>query len=75
MTFQVPTWGAGVRFLRTTQGLSQVELSSLSGVPQATISRLENGSTKISDTVRVRIARALQVDPHTLFPYLEDVAS
>jgi len=65
-----PTWGEGVRAIRTIRGLSQVELAEKASVPQSSISRIENGSTKVSDSVRVRIANALGVDPHELFPYL-----
>lgn len=71
MSTHPPTWGEGVRILRGIRGLSQVELATKASVPQSSISRIENGSTKVSDGVRVRIAKALGVDPHELFPYVE----
>lgn len=66
-----PTWGEGVRLLRGIRGLSQVQLAEKASVAQHTISRIENGSRGASDAVRVRIAAALGVDPHELFPYQE----
>lgn len=70
-----PIWGAGVRTLREEQGLTQTQLAELSGVGQPTISRVERGSRQISDGVRVRLATALGVDAHGLFPYLEEAAA
>lgn len=69
-----PVWGEGVRALRGLHRLTQIELAEAAGTTQATISRLENGAQDISDALRVRIARALQTDPHALFPYREGVA-
>ena len=67
-----PSWGEGVRTLRGIKDLSQVELAARARVGQATISRIENGSHRVSDAARVRIARALDVQPYELFPYIED---
>lgn len=68
-----PVWGEGVRVLRGINGLSQTQLAEQAGTTQATISRLEVGTThEISDSLRIRIARALHTDPHALFPYRED---
>lgn len=70
-----PTWGEGVRELRTKQGLSQVQLSKATGLAQSAISRIENGSRQVSDAARVRIAKALGADPHGLFPYEDEQVS
>lgn len=65
-----PTWGEGVRQLRELHNISQVQLAKKVGCSQAAISRLEKGvSRHLSDAVRLRIAKALHVDPHRLFPY------
>jgi transcriptional regulator with XRE-family HTH domain len=64
-----PTWGLGVRTLRGIQGLTQSGLAELANTTQARISELENGRRNIADDLRVRIARALDVDPYELFPY------
>ena len=66
------TWGTGVRALRNIKGLTQVQLAAKAGVSQSKISELESGSRRISDAVRVRIAAALDAQPHLLFPYLAD---
>lgn len=67
-----PTWGEGVRILRGIKNLTQIELAAAARVPQATISRIETGSTRVSDSVRIRIAKALEVQAHELFPYIDD---
>lgn len=69
-----PTWGEGVRALRGLHRLTQEQLAEAAGTTQTTISRIENGSPEISDSLRVRIARVLQTDPHALFPYREGAA-
>jgi transcriptional regulator with XRE-family HTH domain len=66
---QAPTWGSGIKYLRGKQGLTQTALADKIGCSQVSISRLEQGSRKVSDAMRVRIARALDVDPYRLFPY------
>lgn len=68
-----PTWGEGVRTLRGIKGLTQVQLAEQAGTSQAHISRIENGSREVGDRYRVSIAAALDVDPQTLFPYVEVV--
>lgn len=70
-----PVWGDGVRFLRGVRDLTQVELALRAETTQVTISRIENGSRQIGDALRVRIARALDVEPHELFPYIADGAA
>jgi transcriptional regulator with XRE-family HTH domain len=69
-----PVWDEGVKALRGLYGLTQTDLATAAGTTQATISRIENGSREISDSLRIRLARALKTDPHALFPYREDVA-
>lgn len=68
------TWGNGVRELRLLRDMTQTDLAEAAGVAQNTISRIENGSRQVSDETRIRIAKALHVDPNKLFPYIEVVA-
>ena len=70
-----PTWGQGVRTLRGINGLTQTQLAEQADTHQSLISQIENGSRSVTDAVRVRIARVFKVDPHDLFPYLDDGAA
>lgn len=68
-----PTWGQGVRALRSLHGITQEQLAERAGTTQTAISDLENGKRRrISDSLRIRIARELHADPYDLFPYLDD---
>lgn len=71
----VATWGLGVKLLREIHSLTQEQLAQRAGTKQATISRIETGSRQVSDALRVRIARALNVNPYDLFPYEDDSAA
>lgn len=51
-----------LRELREARDLTQSALSELSGVPQATISRIESGTSAIDLGVLERLAVALDVD-------------
>lgn len=61
--------GESVRILRELQGLSQNELSERSGIPQSTISAIENDRVNLGVERAKIIARALQCHPAVLvFP-------
>jgi transcriptional regulator with XRE-family HTH domain len=60
------TVGESVRILRELQELSQTQLSELTGIPQATISAIENGRVNLGVERAKVLARALkcaQVSP------------
>ena len=61
--------GESVRILRELQGYSQNELAKRTGIPQATLSAIENDRVRLG-VERVKIlARALQCHPAVLvFP-------
>ena len=61
--------GESVRILRELQELSQNQLSKLTGIPQSTISAIENERVKLGvERVKV-LARALRCHPAVLvFP-------
>lgn len=61
--------GESVRIIRELQGLSQNELAKLTGIPQATLSAIENDRVRLGvDRARV-IAKALKCHPAVLvFP-------
>ena len=61
--------GESVRILRELQELSQNELAELSGIPQSTISAIENQRVKVGVERAKVLARALRCHPAVLvFP-------
>jgi transcriptional regulator with XRE-family HTH domain len=63
------TVGESVRILRELQELSQTQLSELTGIPQATISAIENGRVNLGVERAKVLARALKCHPAVLvFP-------
>ena len=61
--------GESVRILRELQELSQSELSRLTGIPQATISAIENDRVNLGVERSKVLARALKCHPAVLvFP-------
>ena len=61
--------GESVRIVRELQGLSQNELSTPTGIPQSTISAIENDRVKLGVERAKVIARALKCHPAVLvFP-------
>ena len=58
-----------VRIIRELQGLSQNQLAELSGVPQATLSAIENDRVRLGVERAKVLARALRCHPAVLvFP-------
>lgn len=61
--------GESVRILRELQELSQNELADLTGIPQSTISAIENGRVQLGVERAKVFARALRCHPAVLvFP-------
>ena len=61
--------GESVRVLRELQELSQNQLSKISGIPQATISAIENDRVNIGLERAKTLARSLRCHPAVLvFP-------
>lgn len=61
--------GESVRILRELQELSQNDLSELTGIPQSTISAVENGKVNLGVERAKVLARALRCHPAVLvFP-------
>jgi transcriptional regulator with XRE-family HTH domain len=61
--------GESVRILREFQELSQSQLAELTGIPQATISAIENGRVNLGVERAKVLARALKCHPAVLvFP-------
>ncbi len=65
----VVTVGESVRIVREFQELSQNELARLTGIPQSTISAIENGRVSLGVERAKVLARALKCHPAVLvFP-------
>ncbi len=63
------TVGESVRIIRQLQGLSQNALSELTGIPQSTISAIENDRVNLGVERAKVLARALKCHPAVLiFP-------
>lgn len=63
------TVGESVRIVRELQELSQSQLAALTGIPQATISAIENGRVNLGVERAKVLALALQCHPAVLvFP-------
>ena len=61
--------GESVRILRELQELSQSQLAELTGIPQATLSAIENGRVNLGVERAKVLARALKCHPAVLvFP-------
>lgn len=61
--------GESVRIIRELQGFSQNRLSDLTGIPQSTISAIENDRVKLGVERAKVLARALKCHPAVLvFP-------
>lgn len=61
--------GESLRIIRELQGLSQSQLAALTGIPQSTISAIENGRVNLGVERAKVFARALHVHPAVLvFP-------
>lgn len=61
--------GESVRIIRELQGLSQNRLSELTGIPQSTISAIENDRVNLGVERAKVLARALDCHPAVLvFP-------
>jgi len=61
--------GESVRIIRELQELSQNQLSQLTGIPQATISAIENDRVRLGVERAKVLARALKCHPGALvFP-------
>ena len=58
--------GESVRILRELQEFSQNELSKLTGIPQATLSAIENDRTSLGVERAKGLARALRCHPAIL---------
>lgn len=65
--------GESVRIIRELQGLSQNQLAQRTGIPQATLSAIENDRVRLGVARAKVLGRALKCHPAVLvFPGWED---
>lgn len=62
MSYEADALVQALKIAREYQGLSQRELSERSGVPQAQISKLENGNADVRMSTLVSLSRALGLE-------------
>lgn len=68
--------GESVRIIRELQGLSQNRLAQISGIPQATLSAIENDRVRLGVERAKVLARALRCHPAVLvFPGWENAVA
>ena len=61
--------GESVRIIRELQGLSQIQLAQRTGIPQATLSAIENDRVRLGVERAKVLAKALKCHPAVLvFP-------
>lgn len=62
MSYEIAEIVSSLKLARTEKGISQRELSDLSGIPQAQISKLENGQADVRMSTLVAVSRALGLE-------------
>lgn len=60
------TFGAKVRDIRRSQGISQEKLAELTGIDRSYMGRIERGEKNVSLTKVYQICEALKVPPSVL---------
>lgn len=65
----IELWALCVRTARRRVGLSQGDLAAAANVTQQTISKVEAGTMCAHDTLKVRLAAALDLPLEALFPW------
>ena len=70
-----PSLGLNVRRLRAQRGWNLNRLAAQSGLPQSTLSKVENDQMSLNYDKLLVIARALEVDVSELFASPNDIAS
>src|SRR5580704_5927328 len=63
----LPNLGQNFRYLRWLRGLNLSEISTASGIPQSTLSKVENGQMSLNFDKLVKLAKALDVRVERLF--------
>jgi transcriptional regulator with XRE-family HTH domain len=67
MTEAQATWGAQIRRVRREKELTAAAVAREVGISRGYLHEIERGRYAPSDEVKVRIAKAIGVDPNELF--------
>ena len=62
MCGDLPRWAIALRGLRAREGLTQVKMSTLLGIPQGNISQIEHGKRPIGKQIAKRLAKMFKTD-------------
>ena len=63
--------GKQIKQIRTSKGLSLLDLSALSNIEKANLSKMENGKSNLTLRTLLTISDALNVNPYELLKYDE----
>lgn len=74
MEDKLPKYALSLRGARHKEGVSQKELSIMTGIAITNISKMENGQRKIGKTVAKKLAQALKVK-YKIFLDVEDLVT
>ncbi|MGG3691118.1 helix-turn-helix transcriptional regulator [Heyndrickxia ginsengihumi] len=55
------------RAIRLKKGMTQSKYANLLGISESTVAAIENGRRGISDQVRARLAREVEIDEELLY--------
>ena len=61
--------GKQIKQIRTSKGLSLLDLSALSNIEKANLSKMENGKSNLTLKTLLTISEALNVNPYDLLKY------
>lgn len=59
-----PKWAVALRGLRHREGLTQVSIGEMLGIPQGNISQMESGKRPIGKQIAKRLAELFNTDYH-----------
>lgn len=60
----LPQWAIALRGLRQREGLTQVEMGKMLGIPQGNLSQMEHGKRPIGKQMAKRLANLFKTDYH-----------
>ena len=68
-------FGASLKKIRESKGMSQLDLASLSSLEKTSISRIENGRTNVTLTTAIILSSSLGIKLKELFDFEVEIES